>query len=237
MTQQRLPFVNADDGDWGNLLNQYIQKEHYNTGDDNASNGGHKTITIRPGSAASSTAPLKFTSGPLMTTPEVGAIEFLSNKLYFTQTIGTTRKTIAVYDDGSGAAGDIYYRNGSGELIRLGIGSTNDVLTVNAGIPAWQAPSAGSSGGRSVIRNVGGGTPITAANAAGTDYVYHIDQNLTLPDCTASTNSYKVRNVGLSAIRVFPNGAQTVAEDPSFVIQPFDSWEFITDTISNWGTF
>lgn len=99
MAEQRLPAVNGDDGAWGDILNQYISKEHYNTGADNAANGGHKTITVRPGSNAAGTAPLKFTSGPLMTAAEVGAIEFLTDKLYFTQTTGATRKTVATTSD------------------------------------------------------------------------------------------------------------------------------------------
>ena len=86
MTQQRLPAVNGDDGIWGDLLNQYLKKEHYDDGTDNAVNGGHQKITIRPGTTAALTAPLKFTSGPLMSTPEAGAVEFLDDKLYFTKT-------------------------------------------------------------------------------------------------------------------------------------------------------
>ncbi len=99
MFDQRLPIVDSDDGEWGGVLNQYIEKEHYNNGVNDVSNGGHKNITIRPGTSASGTAPLKFTSGSLMTVPEVGAVEFLSDRLYYTQTTAATRKTIATVDD------------------------------------------------------------------------------------------------------------------------------------------
>lgn len=44
------------------------------------------------------------------------------------------------------ATGDVYYRNGSGAFTRLGIGSTNQVLTVISGIPSWQTPSGGGGG-------------------------------------------------------------------------------------------
>jgi hypothetical protein len=74
VVQQRLPAVNSDDGAWGDILNQFLQKEHYNTTLDNVLNGGHQTITIRPGTTAALTAPLKLTSGSVMTTPEAGAI-------------------------------------------------------------------------------------------------------------------------------------------------------------------
>ena len=149
MADQRLPTVNADDGAWGDILNEYLGKEHYN-GDGNfvpgtSTNGSHKTITVRPGTATAGTAPLKFASGTLLTTAEAGAIEFNSNKLYFTQTTGPTRLTVAAYNDASGATGDVYYRDASGNFIRLAIGSTNNVLTVTGGVPTWAAPSGAPS--------------------------------------------------------------------------------------------
>lgn len=141
MAEQRLPAVNGDDGAWGDILNQFISKEHYNTGIDNTTNGGHKTITIRPGTVTAGTAPLKFTSGPLLSTAEAGAVEFLADKLYFTQTTSTTRKTIATYDDSTGATGDLYYRDSSGNFLRLPVGSNTYVLTSNGTTPSWVAPS------------------------------------------------------------------------------------------------
>lgn len=58
-----------------------------------------------------------------------------------------TNKTIASSTDvlggvtmtlGSDATGDVYYRNASGMLTRLGIGSANNVLNVsNTGLPSW----------------------------------------------------------------------------------------------------
>lgn len=137
MPPQRLPIVNGDDGVWGDILRQYLQKEHYDDGTDNPDNGGHKTVTLRPGTAAAGTAPLKFSSGTLLSSPEAGAVEFNNDNLYFTITTGTTRKKVALYDDSSGATGDIYYRDGSGNFVRLGIGSEGQALTVSSGLPAW----------------------------------------------------------------------------------------------------
>jgi hypothetical protein len=148
---QRLPTVDNDDGQWGDILNQYIGLQHYNLpGVDSPLNGGHQVVTIRPGTTAGSTAPLKFMSGSLMTTPEAGAVEFLTNNLYFTQTTSTARKTIAMYDT-SGATGDIYYRDSSGFFKRLPVGSSAQVLTTVSGLPAWQSPSG-------VINNMDGGS-------------------------------------------------------------------------------
>ncbi|MDB5160420.1 MAG: hypothetical protein JWO99_683 [Candidatus Saccharibacteria bacterium] len=142
---QRLPIVNSDDGSWGTILNQYLKKEHYDDATDNAVNGGHQTVTIRAGTSAAGTAPLKIASGTLLTTPEVGAVEFVTNRLYYTQTTGPTRMTVLAVNDASGASGDTYYRNSTGDLVRLPVGSSSYVLTVSSGVPTWApAPGAGS---------------------------------------------------------------------------------------------
>ncbi len=140
-TPQRLPIVNSDDAVWGDILRQFLTKEHYNDDTDNAANGGHQKITVRAGTASPGTAPLKFTSGTLMTTSEAGAVEFYNDAAYFTVTTGTVRKKIALYDDSAGATGDLYFRNSSGLFARIAIGNTNDVLAVSGGVPAWAAPN------------------------------------------------------------------------------------------------
>lgn len=47
----------------------------------------------------------------------------------------------------SDATGDIWYRNASGFMTRLGIGTTGQVLTVAAGLPSWATAGAGSGWG------------------------------------------------------------------------------------------
>lgn len=166
---QRLPFVNGDDGQWGDILVQWLKKEHYDDGTDNAVNGGHQKVTLRAGTATAGTAPLKFTSGTLLTAAEAGALEFLTDKIYFTITTGPTRKTVAIYDDSSGATGDIYYRDSSGNFVRLGIGNSGDVLKVASGLPAWQAAGyAPSTSGTSILKGNGSGG--FSAAVANTDY-------------------------------------------------------------------
>ena len=51
-TPQRLPIVNSDDGVWGDIIRQYLMKEHYNDDTDNSVNGGHQKITVRAGTAS-----------------------------------------------------------------------------------------------------------------------------------------------------------------------------------------
>lgn len=60
-----------------------------------------------------------------------------SRQLIFDDT-GTT------LDLTSDSTGDVYYRNSSGYLTRLGVGSNGQVLTLASGIPSWATPSGGS---------------------------------------------------------------------------------------------
>ena len=68
---------------------------------DNSGNVGIGTTTptavlhLKAGTATASTAPFKFTSGTLNTTAEAGAMEFLTDALYFTITTSAVRKTVA----------------------------------------------------------------------------------------------------------------------------------------------
>ena len=188
---QRLPIVNGDDGQWGDILDQYLKKEHYDDGTDNAANGGHKTVTIRAGTATAGTAPLKFTSGTLLSSPEAGAMEFLSDALYFTVTTGTTRKKIALYDDSSGATGDIYYRDSSGNIVRLGIGSSGDVLKVSGGLPAWGPSSGGSPGGSSGQLQYNNSSSF--GGTAGVTYQSGTSPNLTITAQNAAYTPLEVR--------------------------------------------
>lgn len=63
---------------------------------------GVTTITaivhLKAGTATASTAPLKFTSGTLLTIAEAGAIEFLTDKFYATISSGAVRKEITLND-------------------------------------------------------------------------------------------------------------------------------------------
>jgi hypothetical protein len=150
---QRLPAVNSDDGTWGDILNQFLSLQHYNTGANNVQNGSHQMVTIQPGQNILGGAPLTFMTGTLLSTPAAGSVEFVTDKLYFTKTTGPTRLIMAAWDDSSGApsgvvgaAGDTFYRDSGGNFVRLPIGTTSQVLTVVSGLPAWQTASGGGSG-------------------------------------------------------------------------------------------
>jgi|GEM_PF-994263 len=170
MAEQRLPIVNTDDGTWGDIIRQYIMKEHFNDDTDNPINGSHKAVNIRPGTAAAGTAPLKFLSGTLLASPEVGAIEFNTDTFYATTTTGPTRKKFAIYDDTNGTTGDMYYRDGAGSFTRLAIGSAAQILSISGGVPAWiNPPQPGGVSGTVQYNNSGsfGGASKVGINANG----------------------------------------------------------------------
>ena len=54
----------------------------------------HPVLHLKTGTAIASTAPLKFTSGTLLTTAEARAVEFLTDAYYGTITTGATEKTL-----------------------------------------------------------------------------------------------------------------------------------------------
>ena len=71
---------------------------------------------------------------------------------------------------GSDATGDVYYRNASGVLTRIGAGSDGDHLELASGLPSWETPSAPGLGTVTSVAvsgtdgiDVDSGSPITSA--------------------------------------------------------------------------
>jgi len=63
------------------------------------------------------------------------------------------------------SSGDLLYGSGS-TLAALGIGSTNQVLTVAGGVPSWAAPSASASGQKAAVGAVfGDGSNVISGTA------------------------------------------------------------------------
>lgn len=80
------------------------------------------SLSFSAGSAAANSAPMKLAEGALMTTPERGAIEANSDKLYFTIVTGTQRCVVALIDPvgGLSAGGYIPYTVTNGRLSQEG---------------------------------------------------------------------------------------------------------------------
>ncbi len=74
-------------------------------------------LHLKAGTATASTAPLKLTSGTVLTSPEVGAIEFHTDDFFATITTGAARKAF-VFDDGTRlTSGKIPVATTNGRLI------------------------------------------------------------------------------------------------------------------------
>jgi hypothetical protein len=86
--------------------------------------GGNIGIGITPtaklhvaaGSATASTAPLKFTSGTLLSSPEAGAEEFLTDDRYVTITTGAARKGYILNDGTKLTSGRVPFATTNGRL-------------------------------------------------------------------------------------------------------------------------
>ena len=61
-------------------------------------------LNIKAGTATAHTQPLQFTSGTLLTTPEAGSIEFLTDSYYGTTTTGTVRRMLVAGNTGRATA-------------------------------------------------------------------------------------------------------------------------------------
>ena len=96
-------------------------------------------LHLKAGTVTANTAPLKFTSGTNLTTPEAGAMEYNGTNLHFTPS-GTTRKTIAYNPMTTG--GDLIYGGASGVETRLANGTADQFLksTGTTTAPVWGSP-------------------------------------------------------------------------------------------------
>lgn len=109
------PRLNSATGTWlfaqaGNTMGLYNSTGFFF--------GGGSTPTARVDILAGTTAvgPLRFNSGPLLTTPLAGVEEFLTDKRYTTITTGTARKEYALWD-AAGTIGRIPFTTTNGRLL------------------------------------------------------------------------------------------------------------------------
>ena len=117
-------------------------------------------LHLRAGTTAAENAPLKFTSGSLQTAAEAGAMEFLTDKLYFTRTSGTPDRMEIVLDH---ATEGTTITSG---LVRTAEGGAVD-LTVRGGIGV---AGKGETNGRNVT--LAGGLAGGSATVGGLVKIY-----------------------------------------------------------------
>lgn len=101
-------------------------------------------LHLPAGTASASTAPLKFTSGTLLTAAEVGALEFLTDRITFTGTTNTTRKDLA----------DFIYR---GITALRTLDGSDEFVNCTSGTFAVTLPTAVGFTKQYIIKNSGSG--------------------------------------------------------------------------------
>jgi hypothetical protein len=166
-TPQRLPEVNGDDGTWGNILVQYLQLQHFNFdngGLGDPRNGTHVTVTIQPGTTAPGTAPLQFNSGPVLTTPEDGSVEY--DGTHYWATIGSTRYQL---DQQSGGGSGITRSISSiSSATNAGATASTDYVYLVSGTTTLTLPTAASNTNRYTVTNTGTNTVTVATTSSQT---------------------------------------------------------------------
>jgi hypothetical protein len=113
-------------------------------------NNGSKTITLGNNFTTSGNYNLTLTQTGTtnVTLPTTGTLATLNGTEIFTNKSLTSSTNIlgsVTMNLGSDGIGDIYYRNSSGILTRLGIGTNGQFLNISGGIPTWITSSSAFS--------------------------------------------------------------------------------------------
>jgi hypothetical protein len=106
--------------------------------------------------------------GKITGTPTTVAGYGITDAVTLTGTQTLTNKTLTSpkINVGADATGDVYFRDGSGNLVRLAIGSTGQVLKVVSGLPAWAADATGGGGGSTLTDGDYGDVTVSATGTA-----------------------------------------------------------------------
>ena len=121
----------------------------------------------------------------VVTSPQEGNFAYLKDTnvtTYYTGSAWANLDTTGMTNPMT-TTGDIIYSSPGSTPVRLGIGSTGNVLTVASGVPSWAAPA----GGGKVLQVVYGSTTTGVSNATST----YADTGLTA-SITPSLSSSKV---------------------------------------------
>ncbi|MGQ0738644.1 MAG: hypothetical protein ACT4OJ_06250 [Bacteroidota bacterium] len=161
--------------------------------------GNTKTVNIATGGASGSTTAINIGSA----------------------TSGATNNVRLNVSPASDATGDIFYRNSSGYITRLGIGTNGHVLTVSFGLPAWAAPSGGGSGTVNsgtqyrLAYYATTGTAVSEAAAITANRALISDMNGVPTHATTTATEVGYVNGVTSSIQTQLNGKATISGTPA----------------------
>lgn len=128
--------------------------------------------------------------------------------------------------------------------INLKAGNNVTIVYQNNEVKKWVDITISATGGGSgsvggVIRSINTvATSQAMGNTSGTDYVYLCTQgvNLTLPDASANTNLYTVKNISNSSVLVTTTGGQAIDNDTTIIMPiKYTSVDLISNTSNTWN--
>lgn len=131
----------------GSLVVRTDQANTYSTGAQDFTSATSMTLPVSAGANPTADGAIAYDStaaaleygdgGTNRTVANLNESQTFTNKTLSTGTV-VTAATMTLGSDGTG---DIYYRAVGGALTRLGIGSSNQLLTVSGGLPSWTSAS------------------------------------------------------------------------------------------------
>jgi len=160
-------------------------------------------LNIKAGTATAETAPLKFTSGTNLTTPEEGAIEFDGTNLYFTDST-PTRQTLITNSSLATSLGSYIPYTGATGVVTLG---ANTLSTTSGLITPKIYPSADST------------TAFQINKADGTTNVFNVDTTNGYIGIGTIYPTYKLEIIGSGIADMISTNTGlnfTTVADPSF---------------------
>jgi hypothetical protein len=191
-------------------------------------------LHIGAGSTTANTAPLKFTGGNLMTTAEVGAMEFLNTALYFTDGSGK-RFIIACIEHGNTTADTTFNNN----AVYADIGGTQTQISLIGGrtyeIEAMIYVTATNGQGAKFKWNYTGTPTSVDVNT------YTIQGNAILANGSTSGSAFATPNevslTTITAAQIYSKGILTTSTTGTLSIQGAQASAGATNTVFKRGSF
>lgn len=140
---------------------------------------------IKAGTATANTAPLKFTSGTLLTTAEAGAVEFLTDAYYGTITTGAARKTFAFLESPAFTTPNIGAATGASLALTGALGTYQNVATAGWGVSAIYGS------GRSTAQTAAVAS-VAAYTCGASDGTFRVSANVNVTTSTAHNFTVQV---------------------------------------------